>query len=104
MIVQDGRILRFAQDDLPTYGRSVRVFEVDTLTPSAFHQHELDSSPVVRASGTGWNALGMHTFDPHFDQASWIACVDGLAPQTTIVWRAGARRMLNDARRWVGIE
>jgi hypothetical protein len=34
--------------------------------------------PILKASGNGWNANGMHHIDAH-QQADgrWLACVDG---------------------------
>lgn len=33
---------------------------------------------LLKETGTGWNAHGMHNIDPHqLDNGQWIACVDG---------------------------
>lgn len=78
IIVFDGRIIRFVQDDAGLYGNRVRAFEITELTTSSFKQHELKESPLLEGSGRGWNALAMHTLDPHqIDTNLWIACVDG---------------------------
>ena len=80
VLVLDDKVIRFAQDCHPNYGRRVRMFEISTLTTSDYGEQEGKKSPILRASGKGWNALGMHTVDPHLtSKGRWIACVDGLA-------------------------
>lgn len=73
-----GRLFRVAQNDTPTYGRTTRVFEVDVLTPADYHEGEVPESPILAASGFGWNATGMHTCDPWWVGDHWVAAVDGL--------------------------
>lgn len=78
VLIFDGRIIRYAQDVTPTYGTQLRAFEIDILTPTSYKEHELDKSPVLKASGIGWNRDGMHNIDSHqIDKDRWIACVDG---------------------------
>jgi len=74
----DGRLFRVAQDCLPRYGSSVRAFQILKLTPNHYAEIEIDESPILTASGNGWNALGMHHLDA-FRRAdgTWLACVDG---------------------------
>lgn len=74
-----GRLVRFAQDCLPYYGRQVRAFEILELTPDRYSEREVPESPVL-TPGEGWNGAGMHHVDPHPDgQGGWIAAVDGRA-------------------------
>ena len=78
VIAADGRLIRFAQDAWPGYGSRVRALAVDRLTPRDYAERELPESPVLDASGTGWNALGMHHLDAHqLEDGSWMAAVDG---------------------------
>ena len=78
MIGTAGRLIRYAQDCVPSYGRQVRAFEITTLTPTAYAEHELPQSPLLTATGSGWNKSGMHHIDPHpLSPDRWIACVDG---------------------------
>lgn len=78
ILVFDNKIIRFAQDDAPSYGNKVRAFEVTELTTAGFKQREVEKSPILQGSGTGWNSEGMHNIDPHqIDENRWIACVDG---------------------------
>lgn len=78
VIISDHRIVRFTQDDVPTYGNQVRAFEITELTNISYEEKEVTENPILEASGTGWNAKGMHHIDPHqIDKNKWIACVDG---------------------------
>lgn len=74
----DERIIRFAQDCVPEYGSRVRAFEISNLTESSYVESENLLSPILTASGSGWNAWGMHHVDAHLmANKEWIACVDG---------------------------
>ena len=74
----DGRIIRFAQNCGPAYGVQVRAFEVTDLTPRSYRERPVGPDPLLGASGSGWNASGMHHLDPHeIAPGRWIACVDG---------------------------
>jgi hypothetical protein len=78
VLVFEDRIIRFAQDCVPTYGNAVRAFEITTLTTTSYEEKEIPESPILKASGKGWNADGMHHVDPHMiAKDKWIACVDG---------------------------
>lgn len=69
--------VRFTQDCYPAYGNKVWAFKVTELT-SRTYTEEKYPTPVIQASGRGWNKSGMHTVDPHrLDDGRWIACVDG---------------------------
>lgn len=74
----NGRLMRFAQDDYPTYGRQVRAFEITELTPSNYAEQEMfGGEPILGPSGSGWNANGMHHIDLHQTTSEkWLACVD----------------------------
>jgi hypothetical protein len=74
----DRRLIRFAQDCVPAYGTRVRAFEISDLTRETYVEAEHPNSPVLSASGHGWNAMGMHHVDAHRQpDGTWIACVDG---------------------------
>ena len=80
VLVLKDRIIRFTQDCLPRYGSQLRAFEISQLTASSYVEKEIQNSPILIASGDGWNALGMHHIDPHpLPDGRWIACVDGLS-------------------------
>ncbi|MEW6014209.1 MAG: hypothetical protein AB1690_02685 [Candidatus Zixiibacteriota bacterium] len=72
------RIIRYVQDCHQTYGRQLKAFEITELTTTSFAQIELPNSPILRESGKGWNADGMHQLDPiQIGPNKWIAVVDG---------------------------
>lgn len=78
VVVVDGKILRYTQDGEHFYGNQVRAFEITELTPTNYAEKEVEKNPVLKASGMGWNKIGMHTIDPHkLAEDNWLACVDG---------------------------
>jgi hypothetical protein len=78
ILVLNDKVVRFAQDDEPTYGRAVRALRVTSLTTTCYEEEEANDNPVLRPSGSGWNADAMHTLDAHeLADGQWIACVDG---------------------------
>jgi hypothetical protein len=77
ILAEDGRIIRYAQNGEPYYGRQVLAFEIVELTPTVYRERLL-GEPVLDASGEGWNRDGMHHIDPHrTGPGRWLACVDG---------------------------
>ncbi len=78
LLKYQGRLFRFAQDAWPNYGTRVRVLEIDQFSESEYSEHEIAESPILEASGHGWNALGMHHLEllPQAND-SWVAIVDG---------------------------
>ncbi len=80
MLEDEGRLLRFAQDGWPKYGHSLRAFDVTELSQNGYAEREIDASPILTASRSGWNAAGMHHIDALRDASGrWIALVDGAA-------------------------
>lgn len=78
VLVLDDKIIRFAQDCYPKYGIAVHAFEITNLTTTSYEEREVPESPILHASGEGWNKDGMHNVDPHQTaKDKWIACVDG---------------------------
>lgn len=78
VLIFDDRIVRYTQDDDPTYGNQVRAFEITEITTTSYKEKEVSENPIIKAGGVGWNAEGMHHIDPHrIDENEWIACVDG---------------------------
>jgi hypothetical protein len=74
----NNRLFRFAQDCLPQYGSSVRAFEISNLSTDTYAEAEYERSPILKASGAGWNASGMHHIDARqLADGNWLACVDG---------------------------
>jgi hypothetical protein len=80
MLSWDGRLFRFSQDCTGCYGRQVRAFEIERLDAEGYRERECPESPILIASGAGWNGKCMHHIDAHrLDDGRWIACVDGYA-------------------------
>jgi len=74
----EDKLIRFAQDCRKDYGYALRAFEITSLNFTNFEEKELTETPVVKASGHGWNANCMHHLDPYLiDHNLWIACTDG---------------------------
>jgi len=56
----------------------VRASEITALTPTSYHERDVEENPILTGSGAGWNREGMHHIDPHLmEDGRWIACVDG---------------------------
>jgi hypothetical protein len=78
VLIEDGHLIRLAQDGWPSYGHSLRAFEIRRLSPSVYDERELPASPILRPGRTGWNAVGMHHLDAvRRDDGQWLAVVDG---------------------------
>lgn len=73
-IIRDGAVDVMIQNGLVTYGHQTRCFRLTDLSPTTCTITEIDSSPLLTASGSGWNADGMHTLD-RID--SGLSIVDG---------------------------
>jgi hypothetical protein len=78
ILYNGGVILRFVQKCDVSYGEEVRAYQVDTLTTTNFAEHEIPESPLLSASGTGWNAQAMHTFGLWWTGTNWIVSTDGV--------------------------
>jgi hypothetical protein len=78
VFVFEDRIVRYTQDDDPTYGKQVRAFKITKLTTKSYEEELVSDEPILKPSGVGWNGKGMHHIDPHqIENDTWIACVDG---------------------------
>jgi hypothetical protein len=78
VVTANGRVIRYAQDCYPKYGRMVRALEILELTPNNYCEQESEAGPVLKPGDGGWNGQGMHHIDPHLNSdGSWIASVDG---------------------------
>jgi hypothetical protein len=71
------RVVRVVQKDDLYYGEQVRIFMVDVLNEFDYSEHEIPESPILVPSGSGWNANGMHHFDPWWTGDHWLCAVDG---------------------------
>jgi hypothetical protein len=76
--VFDGALYRLGQDCYPTYGRAVRAFRITDISPATYAEKMVET-PVVQASGTGWNSNAMHHVDAlRTVSGQWLAVVDAL--------------------------
>ena len=77
IIAYDEKLIRFAQDCYPIYGTQVLAFEVN-ISEKRYEEKPVAPNPLLKASGEGWNANGMHHLDLHCStDGEWLACVDG---------------------------
>lgn len=92
LTVYNDTLYRFAQNGLPTYGTSIRVFQILKLTPNSYSEQEItDRTAPLRGSGIGWNATGMHHVDAQeLVSGGWMASVDGNRQRRVWNWRRGA--------------
>jgi beta-xylosidase len=81
MLVHEGRLYRYGQDGYPRYGNLIRAFEITEISPTAYSERLVSETPVVEASGRGWNQDAMHTVDPtQLPDGQWVTPVDGSGP------------------------
>ena len=75
------RLIRFAQDSQAhgeKYGKAVRGFEILKLTVDEYRERPLAENPLLKESGNGWNATGMHHISTSETASGrWMAAVDG---------------------------
>ena len=85
VLVLDTHIIRYTQDDDPTYGKLLRAYEIRNLTTTDYVETEVSENPILKAARFGWNGHGMHHIDPHLiDENKWLASVDGYKKYLTI--------------------
>jgi len=86
------KIIRYAQDDSPVYGHSLRTFEITKLTINEYEEREDSHNSLLNTNRKKWNKIGMHCIDPHLLSTNkWIACLDG--QHKHIELRRGIRRI-----------
>jgi hypothetical protein len=83
-IVHAGGIDIPVQDSVLSYGNKTRMYRISELSPTVCTIAEKAESPVLDASGSGWNSNGMHTLD-RVD--STLSIVDGI--DAAGVWSIG---------------
>ncbi|KAL8233686.1 hypothetical protein R6Q59_019786 [Mikania micrantha] len=77
--VYNGNMYRLGQDDGETYGRRVRVFRIEVLTPYKYKEVEVDLGIVNPTKGrNAWNGARSHHLDvQRLRSGQWIAVSDG---------------------------
>ena len=88
MIIYDGKLYRFTMDVNPSIGtHQVMAYEITELTPTSYAEIIAQDTPILVASGLGWNRDAMHQLDPvQVDENSWIASVDGFGKYWIFGW------------------
>lgn len=78
IIMHEGTLYRYAQDEIPLYGSRVWAFRITELTANTYYEERASEQPVVQPGHEWWNKDGMHTVDLHKTQEGrWMAFVDG---------------------------
>jgi hypothetical protein len=78
VIIYDGKPIRYTQDCNQVYGLAVQAFRITELTVENYQEEKASVNPVLKGSGSGWNAQRMHQIDAHWvADDRWVACVDG---------------------------
>ena len=78
VIMHNGDIYRYAQDETPNYGTKVWAIQITELSEKNYHEKTPEKHPVVEPGKEWWNSDGMHTVDAHQSPSGeWIAMVDG---------------------------
>ncbi len=78
IIVHEGKLYRFAQDCSKIYGGQVFAFEIEEISETEYKEKLVSPSPIIKGTGMGWNARGMHHIDlREMEPRRWVAAVDG---------------------------
>jgi len=72
----ENNLYRLALDDAPYYGIQVFAFKITELTDSTYKEVMI-TKPIIKKSGKGWNAFGMHHISFLTIDQKWIGFVDG---------------------------
>lgn len=74
----DNKLYRMGMDNIPNYGYQVHAFQITKLTKTAYEE-KMIATPIIKATGEGWNARAMHHIDAiKVSGKKWIAVVDAL--------------------------
>lgn len=106
VIVNEGDIYRFTQDNFPYYGKLVRSFKINKLSETEYLEEEVNV--ILEGSNKeDWRKDGMHQIDQlKINDNEWLIAVDGheFHYENYIIWKvkrfirnpiACARRGLN---------
>jgi len=78
LVISDGTIYRYAQDETPHYGTRVWAFRITELTELMYNEEAVGDEPILQPGNELWNKDGMHTVDAHKSgSGEWMAFVDG---------------------------
>jgi len=79
VLVYGDNLYRLTMDINPPVGtHQVWAYKVTDISLTTYAEERMGDEPIIKASGTGWNAQAMHQLDPHqIGPNQWIASVDG---------------------------
>ena len=79
VLVYDDRLFRYTMDVNPPFGtHQIWAFEITELSPTTYAEKLVSEEPILKATGSGWNAQAMHQIDPHqVGPNLWLSSVDG---------------------------
>jgi hypothetical protein len=78
VVVVDGAPHRYAQDNSTGYGKAVNAYRIDLLSETGYAEEMVEPAPLIDATGSGWNASGMHHVSPvEAADGSYLVVVDG---------------------------
>ncbi|CAN6441738.1 unnamed protein product [Victoria cruziana] len=77
--IYEGSLYRSGQDCGETYGRKIRVYKVEILSPEKFKEVEVPLGIEESKKGrNAWNGIRYHHLDPQqLPSGDWIALMDG---------------------------
>jgi hypothetical protein len=63
-------------------------YEITEITPTAYSERLVQEAPIIKPSGSGWNAEAMHQIDPvQVGPNHWVASVDGFGEYLIFGWQ-----------------
>lgn len=68
--ILNNKLIYFLQDHTEGYGTGIVAFQIDSLSPTIFEDHKLETNPILWKFGKSWAKDGMH-------QLSWIRLNNG---------------------------
>ncbi len=74
----DEKIYRLAQDCYPRYGIQLFAFEITELSTDKYAEKLASEIPIIKGTGQGWNAEGMHHLDLVSNGDNLKVAVDGV--------------------------
>lgn len=92
IIVWEGKIYRYIQEDLPYYGKAVRMFKVNKLTETEYEDEEVSLILSGTHVESDWRKDGMHHIDQlQIENSHWLIAVDGhrFQKKNYFFWRLG---------------
>jgi hypothetical protein len=88
VLVYEDRLYRYTMDVNPPFGtHRIMAFEITDITPTSYSEKLVSDDPILKATGSGWNAQAMHQIDPvRVGPDLWIAAVDGFGKYSVFGW------------------